>query len=60
MRYVPYALLIILTFIPLWKIIKRTGSSPWWLLLSLPPLGMLIALWVFAYKAWPMKESKNV
>ena len=39
------------------KILKRTGHAPAWSLLTLlPPCG-IIALWIFAFKPWPIDKK---
>lgn len=43
----------ILVLVPNWKIVKRTGISPWWSLIMFIPVVNLIALWRFAYMDWP-------
>lgn len=35
------------------KILAKTGRSPLWSLCMLVPYVQIIALWLFAYKAWP-------
>lgn len=35
------------------RIVVRAGLSGWWALIGLVPLINLIALWVFAFSAWP-------
>jgi hypothetical protein len=44
------------TMVPSWRILRRTGLSPWWSLLSLMPLGTIPVLWIVAYSRWP-KEN---
>src|SRR3954471_5704222 len=39
------------------RIIRRTGYSGWWILMSLVPIGNLIMLGFFAFKAWPIQRE---
>lgn len=59
MSFVPYLLLVVLTAIPSWRLFKRTGMSPAWTLLSLIPLGMIIVLWIVAFRRWPERGTAN-
>lgn len=59
MKFIPYVLLVALTIIPSLALLKRTGMSKAWALLSLAPLGMLVILWLIAYRAWPRLEASN-
>lgn len=42
--------------IPMATIIKRTGHSPLWVLVSFIPMLNWIMLWVFAFKKWPLDK----
>ena len=53
----PYLILVVLTAIPSWVLLGRIGLSRWWTLLSLVPLGMLIVLWMVAFRRWPIREQ---
>jgi hypothetical protein len=55
-QLLPYLLLVVLTAIPAWALFRRVGMSPAWTLLSLVPLGMIVILWVVAYRRWPNSE----
>ncbi len=46
-------LMLIVIVFPLWKIVTRAGFHGAWSLLALVPLVNVIALWVFAFGAWP-------
>lgn len=56
MRYLPFIILGVLTAIPTVALLKRTGLSRSWVLLSFVPLGMLIVLWLVAFKSWNKTE----
>jgi hypothetical protein len=42
---------LILLF-PLWRLVKRTGHSPWWSLLVFVPLVNIVGLWLLAFGKW--------
>jgi uncharacterized membrane protein YhaH (DUF805 family) len=44
-------------FIPVVRILHRTGHSGWWSLLLFVPLANWIALWIFAYVSWPAVDK---
>ncbi|MFD2936532.1 hypothetical protein [Spirosoma flavum] len=42
---------------PLWAIFKKSGQNPWFsLLLLLPGIGILIALYILAYSNWRIEK----
>jgi hypothetical protein len=43
--------------IPGGKIIRRTGHSPWWVLLTLIPGAAIVGLWVLAVCRWPTVDQ---
>ena len=45
-----------LAVIPFWKIWSRTGHSGFWGLLAVIPLANLVALWILAFKKWPIDD----
>ncbi len=47
-------ILLVTFLIPIARILRRTGHSPLWCLLWFVPLANVIALWVFAFKPWPV------
>jgi uncharacterized membrane protein YhaH (DUF805 family) len=51
------ALLLAIFLAPIARILKRTGFSGWWCVLSLIPLVGIIGLWVFAFVDWPSFED---
>ncbi|NHR04943.1 hypothetical protein HA052_07000 [Chromobacterium haemolyticum] len=49
---------VLVTAYPLWRIFKRVGLPPYYALLVLVPvLGMLAALWILARSKWPAFEG---
>jgi hypothetical protein len=43
--------------VPFARILTRTGHSPLWCLLYFLPLVNLIALWILAFKSWPIDNK---
>jgi hypothetical protein len=71
MSYPSFALSVLgvclfLLLVPVIKLLRRTGHSPFWCVLALFPAFNVIALWVFAFKTWPtdgkslIEEKTNV
>ena len=56
-KKLPFIILGILTLIPTVVLLRRTGLSRAWVLLSFLPLGMLIVLWLVAFKSWNETEG---
>jgi hypothetical protein len=52
-RLIFYIVLVVATIIPSWRIFRRAGLSPWWSLFSFIPAGMIVILWIVAYRKWP-------
>jgi len=50
---------LIVHFIPVVRIVQRTGHSGWWVLLALIPFGSLIGTWILAFGSWPALDSKS-
>ncbi len=44
--------------IPVMRIVGRVGFSPWWGLLAALPVVNIVALWVFAFRSWPLDEGR--
>lgn len=56
-EYIPFVVGMILTLIPAWRIVKRTGFNPILSLLIVVPLvGPLIVLIVLAFGDWPVQK----
>ena len=54
-----YVVLIVFVIWCCVRIIRRTGYSGWWILMSLVPIGNLIMLGFFAFKEWPIQRELN-
>jgi len=55
-QMLPLLVLTIFFAIPLYRILKRTGKSRWWTILSIIPFpifGGVVVLWIIAYGRWP-------
>lgn len=48
-----FSVSLFLLFVPIIKLLRRTGHHPTWCLLALFPGLNFIALWIFAFKPWP-------
>jgi hypothetical protein len=49
-----WVVLLTVTTVPSWRILRRTGLSPWLSLLSfVPMIGTIAILWIIAYRRWP-------
>jgi len=52
-----WGVLFAVTTVPSWRILRRTGLSPWWSLLSfVPMIGTILILWIIAYRKWPNRN----
>jgi hypothetical protein len=45
--------------VPIIRILKRTGHASGWSVLFAIPLVNLVALWIFAFKSWPVDTRPN-
>lgn len=39
---------MVLTIIPMWKLTEKAGLSPYWSLVCVLPLGLVVLLWIIA------------
>ncbi|MGI8525997.1 MAG: hypothetical protein ACR2K5_07415 [Pseudolabrys sp.] len=53
-----YLSVLLITGLPLVRIIQRAGYSGWWVLVSVVPGLNILALWYFAFGPWPAFDSK--
>jgi hypothetical protein len=51
--WITFLVLLAILFLPVVKILRRTGHSGWWVLLYFVPIANIIGLWVFAFAHWP-------
>jgi uncharacterized membrane protein len=40
-----------LTIVPMWKLCERGGIAPAWSLVCIIPFGLIVLLWVLAFRA---------
>jgi hypothetical protein len=61
MGFVAIALLVwlVIIIIPFGKLLKRTGHNSTWSICFVIPLVNLVALYVFAFKRWPIDKDPN-
>ena len=53
------AAFVILTAIPLTRILDRAGFSGWWCVLIYIPILNLVGLWMFAFAEWPAFDHRS-
>ena len=59
-RVVFYVVLVTVTYIPSRRIFRRVGLSTWWAVLSLVPVGMIVILWIVAFRKWPNEANAKI
>lgn len=50
MSLIVFVIGMLLIVIPMWKITERAGFNPLWALVCIVPLGLIVLLWVLAYR----------
>ena len=55
---VVFAVLFVIYGIPSMRIVRRVGFASWWGVLAAVPVVNIVALWVFAFRAWPTDERR--
>ncbi len=58
MEAVIFILLAVLTIIPLFKILPLFGINPYWALVVVIPLGLIVLLWVMAARLDRLKQGR--
>ena len=53
LHWIIVLLVLVIYFIPSFKILEKAGYSGWWCLILLVPLVNIIMLYVFAFADWP-------
>ena len=48
---------LVIYFVPIVRIVQRTGHSGWWVLLALIPFGNIIGLWLLGFGRWPALDK---
>ena len=58
--FLPFIIGVILTLIPTWRIVSRTGYHPALsILVAIPVIGPLVLLLILAFGDWPAKKSAS-
>jgi uncharacterized membrane protein YhaH (DUF805 family) len=53
MEHIVLLFYVVAILIPLGQLLRRTGFSRWWILLSFVPIINVVGLWIIAYAKWP-------
>ena len=54
-----YLLIMVMTAIPAWFVLRRIGFSPFWALLCFVPAAALAGLWALAFMSWPHEPGES-
>jgi hypothetical protein len=52
-------IILVIGLVPVWRIVRRTGHSGWWALLTFVPLANVIGLWILAFSRWPAVDRQS-
>ena len=52
-------IILVVIFLPYFRIFKRTGHSGWWALLMFVPIANIITLYIIAFSRWPALEGRS-
>jgi len=50
---------VVAILIPLGQVLRRTGFSRWWILLSFVPIINIVGFWIFAFGKWPKDNQTS-
>lgn len=53
MGWLVYLIGVAVTVIPMWRLCEREGYNPLWSLVCIVPLGLVVLLWVLAFRSGP-------
>jgi len=53
MEFIAYVIGVLLTLVPMWTLTERAGFNPLWSLVSVTGIGLVILLWVIAFRPGP-------
>jgi FtsH-binding integral membrane protein len=60
-QFLLLALIVYITAIPGFKLLKRIGMSYWWeILLIIPIFGLLLFIWIIAFARWSIKDTEDM
>lgn len=51
MEFIFFLIWAVLMMIPMWTLTERAGINPWWSLVCLTGIGLLVMLWILAFRA---------
>lgn len=64
LKEIPYGIFAIFALLiylwPLGRILRRTGHSGYWALLSFIPFINIVATWIWAYKSWDTEKYPRI
>lgn len=55
-----YILFAAIVIFPMWKLCEKAGLNPMWSIVSAIPFGLLILLYVLAFRDWPGERGRAV
>ncbi len=56
---IPWLVAILITVVPVWRILGQAGFSPWWSLLLLSGVGFVLVLALLAFRPWKGIEEES-
>ena len=59
MEHIALLFYVLAILIPLGELLRRTGFSRWWILLSFVPIINIVGLWIVAYAKWPKDNQTS-
>ena len=60
-QFLLLALIVYITAIPGFKLLKRLGMPYWWeILFIIPIVGLLLFIWITAFARWSIKDTENM
>ena len=58
-HWVVVIVVLLVYFVPIFKITQKAGYSGWWCLIMVVPLVNIVMLWVFAFANWPSLRGRS-
>lgn len=58
MEFIAYLVGALLTVVPMWTLTERAGYNPLWSLVSLTGIGLVVLLWVIAFRSDPGRAGR--
>ena len=50
MEFIVYLIGVLLTLVPMWTLTERAGFNPMWSLVSVTGVGLVVLLWIIAFR----------